>query len=269
LMNAGRLAPAFERLLRPITSKVLGGLDGAPAGSRAKDDRDRAPVRERIASMAPQEQRWTGQHGHAALLVIGGRLGARVDERTASRARWAQSRPNRRPGACPSAASGQVEERPRPRTAAAGVRRGCAASSEGGIATCYEEADWWGAGRGDHRVGTVRGRGGTAIWCPWSAYDHGTTSVYKASSWQTRGGAERAAVKPFRAEDAGAHAGEPDARTDPGRRAARPLARHTDSDGPRFAAASNRGGRIIIFIGWGGGGGGGGWVASPSPRSRS
>ena len=127
------------RVLRPITSKVLCGFDGAAsriAGRKAIVTG--APVRERIASLAPPEQRLAGRTGPLRLLVIGGSLGARVLNETIPAA-LALMPADRRPQVLHQCGSAHVEAA-RAAYAAAGVQaRVCGFIED--IATCYEEAD--------------------------------------------------------------------------------------------------------------------------------
>jgi UDP-N-acetylglucosamine--N-acetylmuramyl-(pentapeptide) pyrophosphoryl-undecaprenol N-acetylglucosamine transferase len=79
LLNADASPQLSMRVLRPITSAVLCGFDGAAsqlAGRKAIVTG--APVREAIAALAPPQQRLAGRSGPLQLLVIGGSLGARV-----------------------------------------------------------------------------------------------------------------------------------------------------------------------------------------------
>jgi len=139
LLNADASPQLSMRLLRPITSKVLCGFDGAAsriAGRKAIVTG--APVRERIASLAPPEQRLAGRTGPLRLLVIGGSLGARVLNETIPAA-LALMPADRRPQVLHQCGSAHVEAA-RAAYAAAGVQaRVCGFIED--IATCYEEAD--------------------------------------------------------------------------------------------------------------------------------
>jgi len=79
LLNADASPQLSMRILRPLTASVMCGFDGTArqlAGARGLVTG--APVRARIAALAPPEQRFAGRQGPLHLLVIGGSLGARV-----------------------------------------------------------------------------------------------------------------------------------------------------------------------------------------------
>jgi UDP-N-acetylglucosamine--N-acetylmuramyl-(pentapeptide) pyrophosphoryl-undecaprenol N-acetylglucosamine transferase len=79
LLNADASPQLSMRVLKPVTRTVLCGFDGAAsrmAGRKAIVTG--APVRERIATLAPPEQRLANRTGPLRLLVVGGSLGARV-----------------------------------------------------------------------------------------------------------------------------------------------------------------------------------------------
>ncbi|HEX4583278.1 MAG TPA: undecaprenyldiphospho-muramoylpentapeptide beta-N-acetylglucosaminyltransferase [Burkholderiaceae bacterium] len=139
LLNADASPQLSMRVLRPITTAVLCGFDGSAsriAGRKAIVTG--APVRERIASLAPPEQRLAGRSGPLRLLVVGGSLGARVLNQTIPAA-LARMPADRRPQVMHQCGGAHVEA-----TGAAYAAAGVQASVCGfieDIAQCYQEAD--------------------------------------------------------------------------------------------------------------------------------
>jgi UDP-N-acetylglucosamine--N-acetylmuramyl-(pentapeptide) pyrophosphoryl-undecaprenol N-acetylglucosamine transferase len=139
LLNADASPQLSMRVLRPITTAVLCGFDGAAsriAGRKAIVTG--APVREAIASLAPPEQRLAGRSGPLRLLVVGGSLGARVLNETIPAA-LALMPADRRPQVMHQCGGAHVEA-----TVAAYARADVQASVSGfieDIARGYENAD--------------------------------------------------------------------------------------------------------------------------------
>jgi UDP-N-acetylglucosamine--N-acetylmuramyl-(pentapeptide) pyrophosphoryl-undecaprenol N-acetylglucosamine transferase len=139
LLNADAAPHLSMRVLRPITSTVLCGFDGVAsriAGRKAIVTG--APVRERIAALAPPERRLAGRSGPLRLLVAGGSLGARVLNETIPAA-LALMPADQRPQVLHQCGSAHVES-----TRAAYAAAGVPADVRGfidDIARCYEDAD--------------------------------------------------------------------------------------------------------------------------------
>ena len=139
LLNADASPHLSMRVLRPITTTVLCGFDGAAsrlAGS--KGIVTGAPVREPIAALAPPEQRFANRSGPLRLLVVGGSLGARVLNETIPAA-LALMPADRRPQVLHQCGGAHVES-----ARAAYARAGVEATVCGFIddmARCYEDAD--------------------------------------------------------------------------------------------------------------------------------
>jgi UDP-N-acetylglucosamine--N-acetylmuramyl-(pentapeptide) pyrophosphoryl-undecaprenol N-acetylglucosamine transferase len=139
LLNADASPHLSMRVLRPITDTVLCGFDGAAsrmAGRKAIVTG--APVRARIAALAPPAQRFAQRAGPLRLMVAGGSLGARVLNETMPAA-LALLAPDRRPAVLHQCGGNHVEA-----TRAAYAAAGVAADVRGfidDIAACYEQAD--------------------------------------------------------------------------------------------------------------------------------
>jgi UDP-N-acetylglucosamine--N-acetylmuramyl-(pentapeptide) pyrophosphoryl-undecaprenol N-acetylglucosamine transferase len=139
LLNADASPHLSMRVLRPITSKVLCGFDGAAsrmAGAKALVTG--APVRARIAALPPPDRRFAARSGPLRLLVVGGSLGARVLNETMPAA-LARLPAERRPQVLHQCGGPHVEA-----TRAAYAAAGVPADVRGfidDIAACYEAAD--------------------------------------------------------------------------------------------------------------------------------
>lgn len=139
LLNADAAPQLSMKLLRPVTARILCGFDGAArrlAGARGEVTG--SPVRERIAALAPPEQRFAGRSGPLRLLVLGGSLGARILNETVPAA-LARIEPQRRPQVVHQCGAGHVEA-----ARAAYARASVEADVRGFIddmAACYESAD--------------------------------------------------------------------------------------------------------------------------------
>jgi UDP-N-acetylglucosamine--N-acetylmuramyl-(pentapeptide) pyrophosphoryl-undecaprenol N-acetylglucosamine transferase len=139
LLNADASPQLSMRVLRPITTTVLCGFDGAAsrmAGRKAIVTG--APVRGPIAALAPPEQRLANRAGPLRLLVVGGSLGARVLNETIPAA-LARMPADRRPQVVHQCGGAHVDA-----ARAAYARAGVQATVCGfidDIARSYEEAD--------------------------------------------------------------------------------------------------------------------------------
>jgi UDP-N-acetylglucosamine--N-acetylmuramyl-(pentapeptide) pyrophosphoryl-undecaprenol N-acetylglucosamine transferase len=139
LLNADASPQLSMRVLRPVTSTVLCGFDGAAsrmAGRKAIVTG--APVREPIAALGPPAQRLADRSGPLRLLVVGGSLGARVLNETIPAA-LALIGADRRPHVLHQCGGAHVEA-----TRAAYAAAGVPASVVGfidDIAQCYRDAD--------------------------------------------------------------------------------------------------------------------------------
>jgi UDP-N-acetylglucosamine--N-acetylmuramyl-(pentapeptide) pyrophosphoryl-undecaprenol N-acetylglucosamine transferase len=79
LLNSDAAPLMSTKMLKPLSSAVLCGFDGAAAKmAGTKGVVTGNPVRAEIAQIAPPEQRYAGRSGPLQLLVIGGSLGAQV-----------------------------------------------------------------------------------------------------------------------------------------------------------------------------------------------
>jgi UDP-N-acetylglucosamine--N-acetylmuramyl-(pentapeptide) pyrophosphoryl-undecaprenol N-acetylglucosamine transferase len=139
LLNADASPQLSMRVLRPITATVLCGFDGAASRiAGRKGIVTGAPVRGRIAALAPPEQRFANRGGPLRLLVVGGSLGARVLNETIPAA-LALMPADQRPQVLHQCGGAHVEAA---RTAY--ERAGVQATVYGfidDIAKCYEDAD--------------------------------------------------------------------------------------------------------------------------------
>jgi UDP-N-acetylglucosamine--N-acetylmuramyl-(pentapeptide) pyrophosphoryl-undecaprenol N-acetylglucosamine transferase len=139
LLNADASPQLSMRVLRPITTAVLCGFDGAASRiAGRKGIVTGAPVRQQIASLAPPEQRLAGRSGPLRLLVVGGSLGARVLNETVPAA-LALMPPDQRPQVTHQCGGAHVEA-----TGAAYAGAGVQADVCGfieDIAQCYRQAD--------------------------------------------------------------------------------------------------------------------------------
>jgi UDP-N-acetylglucosamine--N-acetylmuramyl-(pentapeptide) pyrophosphoryl-undecaprenol N-acetylglucosamine transferase len=139
LLNADASPQLSMRLLRPITSAVLCGFDGAAsrlAGRKAIVTG--APVRSAIAAVPAPAQRFANASGRLHLLVIGGSLGARVLNETVPAALGLMPA-DRRPYVLHQCGGAHVEA-----TRAAYAKAGVPADVRGfieDIAQCYRQAD--------------------------------------------------------------------------------------------------------------------------------
>jgi len=139
LLNADASPQLSMRVLRPVTTTVLCGFDGAASRMAGrKGIVTGAPVRERIAALARPEQRLADRSGPLRLLVAGGSLGARILNETIPAA-LALMPADRRPQVLHQCGGAHVES-----TCAAYAQAGVQATVRGfieDIARCYEEAD--------------------------------------------------------------------------------------------------------------------------------
>ena len=79
LLNSDAAPLMSTKMLKPLSSAVLCGFDGAAAKMAGKTGVVTGnPVRAEIAQIAPPEKRYAGRSGPLQLLVIGGSLGAQV-----------------------------------------------------------------------------------------------------------------------------------------------------------------------------------------------
>ena len=77
LLNSDAAPLMSTKMLKPLSSAVLCGFDGAAAKMAGKTGVVTGnPLRAEIAQIAPPEQRYAGRSGPLQLLVIGGSLGA-------------------------------------------------------------------------------------------------------------------------------------------------------------------------------------------------
>jgi UDP-N-acetylglucosamine--N-acetylmuramyl-(pentapeptide) pyrophosphoryl-undecaprenol N-acetylglucosamine transferase len=139
LLNADASPHLSMRVLRPITTTVLCGFDGAASRlAGTKGIVTGAPVREPIAALAPPEHRFANRNGPLRVLVVGGSLGARVLNETIPAA-LALMPADQRPQVVHQCGGAHVEA-----ARAAYARAGVQASVCGfidDIARCYEDAD--------------------------------------------------------------------------------------------------------------------------------
>jgi UDP-N-acetylglucosamine--N-acetylmuramyl-(pentapeptide) pyrophosphoryl-undecaprenol N-acetylglucosamine transferase len=139
LLNADASPQLSMRLLRPIAASILCGFDGAARRlAGAKGEVTGAPVRERIAALAPPAQRFAGRQGPLRLLVLGGSLGARVLNETVPAA-LARIERQRRPRVIHQCGAAHLEAA-RAAYAAAGVEAEVLGFIDD-MAACYEQAD--------------------------------------------------------------------------------------------------------------------------------
>jgi UDP-N-acetylglucosamine--N-acetylmuramyl-(pentapeptide) pyrophosphoryl-undecaprenol N-acetylglucosamine transferase len=139
LLNADASPHLSMRVLRPITTTVLCGFDGAAsrlAGTKAIVTG--APVREPIAALAPPEKRFANRNGPLRLLVVGGSLGARVLNETIPAA-LALMPADQRPQVLHQCGGAHIEAA-RAAYARAGVP-GTVCGFIDDMARCYEDAD--------------------------------------------------------------------------------------------------------------------------------
>ncbi len=139
LLNADASPHLSMRVLRPITTTVLCGFDGAASRlAGRKGIVTGAPVRESIAALTAPEQRLANRGGPLRLLVVGGSLGARVLNETIPAA-LALMPTDRRPQVLHQCGGAHVEAA-RAAYASAGVQASVCGFIDD-IAKCYEDAD--------------------------------------------------------------------------------------------------------------------------------
>jgi UDP-N-acetylglucosamine--N-acetylmuramyl-(pentapeptide) pyrophosphoryl-undecaprenol N-acetylglucosamine transferase len=139
LLNADASPQLSMRVLRPITTTVLCGFDGAASRMAGrKGIVTGAPVRQRIAALGPPQQRLANRSGPLRLLVVGGSLGARVLNETLPAA-LAQIPAELRPQVTHQCGGAHVEAT-RAAYAAAGVQAGVCGFIDD-IAKSYQDAD--------------------------------------------------------------------------------------------------------------------------------